>query len=64
MDPWVGDQVGLKLGHINIQGTIKPQRGGQGGNHLNQTTKISAQGFLVKDGPNIKLHQQGKVNEG
>ncbi|KAL5190292.1 hypothetical protein HKD37_04G009765 [Glycine soja] len=30
MDPWVRNQVGLKLSHINIQCSIKPQRGSEG----------------------------------
>ena len=34
MDPWVGDQVGLELGEIDVEGTIEPERGGDGGNDL------------------------------
>ena len=41
MDPGVWNQVGLELSHINIQGSIKPQRGSQGRDHLNQKTHQS-----------------------
>ena len=34
MDPWVWDQVGLELCQIDVQSTIEPQRGGDGGNDL------------------------------
>jgi len=34
MDPWVWDQVGLELCQINVQSTVEPQGGGDGGNDL------------------------------
>jgi len=34
VDPWVGDQVGLELGEIDVEGTIEPERGGDGGDDL------------------------------
>ena len=34
VDPWVGHQVGLELGQINIQGTVKSEGGSNGGNNL------------------------------
>lgn len=38
VDSWVWDQVGLELSHINIQGTIEPQRSSQGRNNLRDET--------------------------
>jgi len=34
MDAGVGDQVGLELGHVNVQGAVETQGGGQGGDDL------------------------------
>lgn len=34
VDAGVGHQVGLELSHIHIQGTVKPEGGGQGGDDL------------------------------
>ena len=42
VDPWVGNQVGLELSKVNIEGSIKPQGSSDGGNNLaNQTVKVS-----------------------
>ena len=41
MDTGVGHQVGLELGQVDIQGTIEPQRGGDGADDLSdQTVKV------------------------
>ena len=34
VNPWVGDQVGLELGKIDVESTIESQRGGDGGDDL------------------------------
>ena len=34
VDSGVGDQVGLELGEVNVEGTIKSQRGRDGGDDL------------------------------
>merc|ERR1711962_1168557 len=34
MDPGVGNQVGLELGKIHVEGSIEPQGGGDGGHDL------------------------------
>ena len=34
MDPGVGDQVGLELVQIHVNGSVKPQGGGDGGHDL------------------------------
>jgi len=34
VDPWVGDQVGLELGEIDVESTVEPERGGDGGDDL------------------------------
>ena len=36
MDARVGDQVGLELGDVNVQGAVETERGGQGGDGLGQ----------------------------
>ena len=38
MDTWVGHQVGLELGKINVQGTIKSQGCSDGGYNLTDQT--------------------------
>merc|ERR1712179_553120 len=41
MDTWVGHQVGLELGQIDVEGTIEPQRGSDGADDLSdQTVKV------------------------
>lgn len=34
MDSGIGDQVGLELSDVDVEGTVEPQRGGQGGDDL------------------------------
>ena len=34
MDAGVGDQVGLELGHVHIQGAVETEGGRQGGDYL------------------------------
>jgi len=34
MDSWIWDQIGLEFGNINVQGTIKSEGGGKGGDNL------------------------------
>jgi hypothetical protein len=43
VDSWVRDQVSLEFSNVHIQSTIKPQRGGQGGNDLELQYKKSCQ---------------------
>lgn len=41
VDAWVWHQVRLELGQVHVQGTIKPQAGGDGAHHLgNQTVQV------------------------
>merc|ERR1719225_77555 len=45
VDPGVGHQVGLELGQINIESSVKSQRGRDGGDNLtNQTVEIGVGG--------------------
>merc|ERR1711976_779904 len=47
VDTGVGHQVGLELRQIHIQGTIKPQGGGDGADNLaNQTVQVGVGGTL------------------
>ena len=47
MDTGVGDQVGLELGDIDVQGTIETEGGGQGGDHLSdESVKVGVGGSL------------------
>merc|ERR1712179_897351 len=47
MDTWVGHQVGLELGQIDVQGTIETQRGGDGGHDLaDGTIEVGVGGTL------------------
>merc|ERR1719154_884697 len=34
VDPWVGHQVGLEFSQVHVEGSIKSQRGGDGGDNL------------------------------
>ena len=34
MNAGIGDQVGLELSHVHVQGTVEAQGGGQGGDNL------------------------------
>jgi len=44
VDTGVGDQVGLELGDIDVQGTIETEGGGQGGDHLSdESVKAEAE---------------------
>ena len=60
MDPRVWNQVGLELGHVDIQGSIKPQRGSQGRDHLNQknTHQSPHSYFQVKLGADYYLRDK------
>ena len=47
MDTGVGHQVGLELGQIHVQGTIKAQGGRDGGDDLaDQTVQVGVGGAL------------------
>jgi len=68
VDTGVGHQVGLELGQIDVQGTIKAERGGHRGHNLgNQTVQVGVGGALnvqvaaadVVDG--LVVHQEGAV---
>ena len=34
MNSWVGDQIGLELGHVHVKSSVESQRGGQRRDHL------------------------------
>merc|ERR1711981_626323 len=38
VNAWVGHQVGLELGDVNVEGTVESERSGQGGDHLRDET--------------------------
>ena len=41
VDTWVGHQVGLELGQVDVKGTVKPQRSSNGADYLaNQTVQV------------------------
>ena len=47
MDTWVGHQVGLELGQVDVQGTIETQRSGDGGHDLaDETVEVGVGGTL------------------
>merc|ERR1719334_2655992 len=47
VDTWVGHQVGLELCQVNIEGTIKPERGGDGRDNLaNESVEVGVGGAL------------------
>jgi len=47
VDTGVGDQVGLELGDIDVQGTIETEGGGQGGDNLSdESVKVGVGGSL------------------
>ena len=74
MDPWVGDQVGLELGHIHIQCSIESQGGSQGRDHLrDQSVQVGVgwpldvqispadvvDGLIVEHDSDISVLQEG-----
>ena len=47
VDTWVGYQVGLELGQVDVQGSIKSQRGGDGADNLaDQPVQVGVSGTL------------------
>ena len=47
VDTWVGDEVGLELGDIDVEGTIESEGGSQGGDNLgNESVQIGVGGSL------------------
>ena len=47
MNPWIGNQVGLKFIQVNVEGSIKPQRGGNWGDDLgNQPVQVGVGGSV------------------
>jgi len=47
MDTWVWDEVGLELGHINVEGTIESEGGSEGGDNLrDESVEVSVGGAL------------------
>ena len=47
MDTWVGHQVGLELGQIDVEGTVKAQRCRDGADNLgDQTVQVGVCGTL------------------
>ena len=75
MDAWVGHQVGLELGDINVQSTIETERRREGRDDLsNQTVQVGVgralnvkvaaadivEGLVVKAEGTILYRRQGK----
>jgi hypothetical protein len=73
VDTWVGDQVCLELGDIDVEGTIESEGGGQGGDNLSDEAvqvgvgwaldvEVAAadvvDGLVIKDDCNIGVLQQ------
>ena len=47
MDTWIGNQVGLELSQVHIQGTVKAQGGSDRRHNLaNQTVEVGVAGAL------------------
>jgi len=47
MDSWVGHEVSLELGDINVEGTIEPEGGSEGGDDLgDQSVQVGVGGTL------------------
>ena len=47
MDTWVRHQVGLELGHIDVESTVESERGGEGGDDLrDQSVQVGVRGSL------------------
>ena len=47
MDTWVGHQVGLELSHIDVEGTVESEGGGQGGDDLgDESVQVGVGGSL------------------
>ena len=47
MDTWVWDEVGLELGHINVEGTIESEGGSEGGDNLgDESVEVGVGGSL------------------
>jgi hypothetical protein len=47
MDTWVGDEVGLELSNIDVEGTIETEGGGEGGDNLgDESVEVSVGGAL------------------
>merc|ERR1719471_1970949 len=68
VDPGVGHQVGLELSQINIESSIKPERGGDGGDNLtDQTIQIGVRWALNIEVPaadvvdSLIVHHEGAV---
>jgi hypothetical protein len=40
VDARVGHQIGLELRNVDVQGTVKPQGGGQGGDDLQESSLL------------------------
>lgn len=74
MDSWIWDQIGLKFGDINVQGSIESQWGGQRWDNLSdQSVQVSVSwsfniqlssadiidGFIVQNDGNIGVFQKG-----
>merc|ERR1712045_49841 len=47
MDTWVGHEVGLELGHIDVEGTIESEGGSEGGDNLgDESVQVGVGGSL------------------
>ena len=68
MDPRVGNQVGLELIEVNIEGSVKPEAGRDGGEYLcDESVEVGVGGALntevvlaeIVDG--LVVHQEGNI---
>ena len=69
MDPGVGHQVGLELGQVNVEGSINPEGGGDGGDNLpNESVEVRVGGSLYVEVPpadvvdGLVVHHEGAVS--
>jgi hypothetical protein len=52
VDTGVGDEVGLELGDVNVEGTIEPEGGGEGRDDLgDETVEVGVGGALNVEVP-------------
>jgi len=64
MDARVRHQVGLELGHINVQGTVETERGGQRGDNLrDETVQVGVGGTLDIQGATADIVHGLVINE-
>ena len=78
MDSGIGDQVGLELGDVDVEGTVESERGSQGGDDLsNESVQVGVggsldvevssadviDGFVIKHDSDVSVLQKGVGGE-